>query len=38
VGQLHYVDIAALVLIIAAIAYLLVRRARRVPPRPGEAT
>ena len=38
VDQLHYVDIAALVLIIAAIAYLLVRRARRVPPRPGGAT
>jgi membrane protein DedA with SNARE-associated domain len=33
--QLHYVDIAVLVLIAAAIVYVLIRRARRVPPAPG---
>jgi membrane protein DedA with SNARE-associated domain len=37
-NQLHYVDIAALVLIVGAITYLLVRRARRTPPGTGEAT
>jgi membrane protein DedA with SNARE-associated domain len=36
-NQLHYVDIAALVVIVAGIAYLLVRRWRRVEEHPGEA-
>jgi membrane protein DedA with SNARE-associated domain len=38
VGQLHYVDIAALVVIVAVIAYLLAVRARRRGTRAGEAT
>ena len=36
-NHLHYVDIAAVVLIVAAVAYLLFRRWRRAEPRPGEA-
>jgi membrane protein DedA with SNARE-associated domain len=36
-SQLHYVDIAALILIVAGIIYLLQRRWRRTGPRPGEA-
>ncbi len=36
-SQLHYVDIAAVVLIVAGIAYLLIRRRRRTEARPGEA-
>lgn len=36
-NQLHYVDIAALIVIVAAIVYLLYRRWRRAEPRPGEA-
>jgi hypothetical protein len=35
---LHYVDIAALVLILAAIAYLLIRRYRRSAPGADGAT
>jgi membrane protein DedA with SNARE-associated domain len=38
VKQLHYVDIAALVLILAAIAYLLIRRYRRSAPGADGAT
>jgi membrane protein DedA with SNARE-associated domain len=36
-NQLHWVDIAALVVIVAAIVYLVVRRWRRAEPRPREA-
>jgi membrane protein DedA with SNARE-associated domain len=36
-NQLHYVDIAALVVIVAGIVYLVQRRWRRTGARPGEA-
>jgi membrane protein DedA with SNARE-associated domain len=36
-NQLHYVDIAAVVIIVAGLAYLLLRRRRRTEARPGEA-
>jgi membrane protein DedA with SNARE-associated domain len=36
-SQLHYVDIAALIVIVAGIIYLLQRRWRRPRARPGEA-